>query len=171
MNWFRRRFWYRESFCLWFRGRFRFGYFRFRRFRRRSDFGRLVAIQTPQRLLVESLFETRDPATALFRIGDVFARFPFLPILFGRFGLFEIDNDSFRSGARLLRVGENVERFGESAPFCPIERVEAEIVALLRISAGQDELSNNVRVSEDYREDERGLAAAGSFVDVSAGGK
>lgn len=70
-----------------------------------------------------------------------------------------------------MRIGENVERFGQSPAFCPVDRVEAEIISLLGIGAGLNQLLNDMRVAEDYRKNEWSLAATRTFIDVSATGK
>jgi hypothetical protein len=53
----------------------------------------------------------------------------------------------------------------------PFDRIQAEIIALLGVGAGLNQSLNNVRVTEDYGEDERRLAAARSFIYVSAVGE
>src|ERR1041384_2923583 len=164
MNWCDRLTW-RESLCL-FHYFLRLGWRRFRCYDFRRDFRSLVAIQTPCRFLVEPLLETRDPAFTLLCVRHGFAR-----LVACQLGFFEVDEYFFRRCGRAPRVRENVQRFGQTSTLRPLDRVQSEIIALFRIRAGLNQLLNYVRVAEDYREDERGLAAAGTFVDVSALGK
>src|ERR1043165_6196582 len=156
---------YRGRLCLYYYF-FRLLRFGFRRFHF-SDFRRLVAIQTPYCLLVEALFETSNPTATLFRVRHRFASLGFA----SPFGLPQVDDDFFRRRRRALRVREYVKGFGQSSALRPFDRVQAEIIALFRISTGANQLFDDVGVTEDYREDERSLAAARSLVDVSALGK
>ncbi len=68
-------------------------------------------------------------------------------------------------------AGENVDRFGRSSTLRPVDGVEAEIVALVWIGAGVDELPDDIRVTADDRENEGGLATACPLVYVRAIGQ
>ena len=70
-----------------------------------------------------------------------------------------------------MGVRENSDRFCQSSALCPLERVEAEIVALLRIGARIHQEFNEVCVAEDDGEDEGRLPAARSFIYVRAIGQ
>lgn len=65
-------------------------------------------------------------------------------------------------------VAEHIERLGRASSLRPVDSVESEIVSQLRIGAGVEQQRNEVRVTEDCREDEWGLPAAGAFVDVGS---
>src|SRR6185503_11153357 len=132
-----------------------------------------LAIHTTRRLLIQSLLEPGDPAATLFLFRDRLANRRLRHDGFGRltlFRLFEVDDYFFRRRTNSTSVGESIDRFGYSSAFRPIDRIKPKIVALVRIGAGLNELLNNVRVTEDYSEDERRLAAARTFVYVSAAG-
>ena len=151
---------FRLRFRLWFR---RSGSFYFR--------SRLISIQTPQLLLIQSLFEPCDPAATLFVFRHRIANLRRDGFDLGLFRLFEVDDYLFRWRTCSLRVGENVECFCESAALRPLDRIQTEIIALLGIGAGLNEPLYDMRVSEDYGEDERRLAAARGFIYVSAVGE
>jgi hypothetical protein len=53
----------------------------------------------------------------------------------------------------------------------PLDRIQPEIIALLGIGAGLNQPVDNMRVSEDYGEDQRRPAAACGFIYVSAVGE
>ena len=65
-------------------------------------------------------------------------------------------------------VAEDVDGFSGASSLCPVDGVESEIVAQLRIGPGVEQKGNEMGVIEDRGEDERGLSAAGAFVDVGA---
>ena len=68
-------------------------------------------------------------------------------------------------------AGENLDCFGRASTLRPVDGVEAEIVAFVWISAGVDELPDDIRVTADDRENEGGLAAARPLVYVRAIGQ
>ena len=68
-------------------------------------------------------------------------------------------------------VSKNADRFGRASSLRPIDRVETEIIAQLRIRTGGEQERNEVRVTEDRREDQRRLAAARPLVDVGSVGE
>jgi len=71
-----------------------------------------------------------------------------------------------------LRItGENIDCFGRASTLRPVHGVKAEIVALVWIGAGVDELPDNIRVTADDRENEGGLATARPLVYVRAIGQ
>ena len=53
----------------------------------------------------------------------------------------------------------------------PVNRVEAEIIALVWIGAGVDEQPDDIRVTEDNGEDESSLAAARPLIHIRAIGQ
>ena len=65
-------------------------------------------------------------------------------------------------------VGEHIERFASASSMRPVDRVESEIVSQLRVGARVEKKRKEMRVTEDRREDERRLPAAGAFVDVGS---
>jgi hypothetical protein len=56
----------------------------------------------------------------------------------------------------------------ESATLCPLDCIQTEIVAPLRIGARIHEDSNQICATEDDGEDEGSLTAVRSFVNVGA---
>jgi hypothetical protein len=54
---------------------------------------------------------------------------------------------------------------------CPLQRVEAEIVAQMQISPRIYQNFYDICVAENYRENEGGLAAAGGFVYIRTSGQ
>jgi hypothetical protein len=65
-----------------------------------------------------------------------------------------------------MTVREDGLRFSESSSLRPFDRVETEIVAQLRVGACVHQYSNEVCVTEDYREDESRPAAVRAFIYV-----
>jgi hypothetical protein len=90
---------------------------------------------------------------------------------FGLLRFFEVDYYSFWRSTRSSTVVEDTERFGRSPTLRPVNRVEAEIVALMWIRAGIDEQPDYVRVTVDHSENERSSSAARPLVYVCAIGQ
>src|SRR6185503_15317357 len=158
---------YLRLFRLWFR-------FWFRRLKGSHFRRRLIPVQPPQLLLIQSLLEPCDPAATLFLFRHLVTnrlRLGRDGFDLGLFKLFEVDNYLFRRRTRSLRVGEKVECFAQSSALRPLDGIQTEIIALLRIGAGLNQSLNDMRVTKDYGEDERRLTAARSFIYVSAVGE
>ena len=74
-----------------------------------------------------------------------------------------------RTATRFVR--EYLDRFGCASSLGPIDGVESEVIAQLRIGAGVKQEGDEMRVTEDGGEDQRRLPAAGSFVYVGSVGE
>src|SRR5215216_207345 len=148
----------RRYFRLW---RLRLGCygFRFGKYRR---WGRLVTTRASQLLLVKPLLDSSDPPATLFGVRRGFTslsrRWSYLGRRFLRF--FKIDGYSSWRSSRSRSVVENFEPFGQSSTLRPVNRVEAEIVALMRIGARLNEEPDEICVTINDRENKRGTAAA-----------
>ena len=71
----------------------------------------------------------------------------------------------------MYTVRENSDDFGQSSALRPLDRVEAEIVAQLRVGARFHQEFYEICAAEDDGKDERRLAAARSFIYVRAIGQ
>ena len=71
----------------------------------------------------------------------------------------------------MYAVRENSDDLGQSSALRPLDRVETEIVAQLRIGARFHQQFYEICTAEDDREDERRLPTARSFIYVRAIGQ
>ena len=123
------------------------------------------------RLLVQPLLEPADPAATLFGLRNGFASLSCGRGSYFRLRFFEVDRYSSWRSTRSGNAGEDFDGFGRASTLRPVNRVETEIVAFVWIGAGVDEQPDDIGVTANNRENERGLAAARLLVYVRAIGQ
>ena len=85
-----------------------------------------------------------------------------------------LPSDNFRlrrAGDRRFLAAEKFDRFGSASPLRPVERVQTEIVAHLRVSTRFYQEFYEICAAEDDGKDQRRLTAARSFIYVRAIGQ